>query len=59
MQYILHRSVGSRGLGGHGLPDFADIEKRTEAEIDNLSIFYLLGSHYNNHIHTCFSNLYI
>ena len=39
--YSTHRSVGSRGLGGHGLPDFADIEKRTEAEIDKLLVVSL------------------
>ena len=34
------RVVGNRGAGGdHGLPlDFVDIEKRTEAEIENLSL---------------------
>ena len=34
------RGAGSGGPGGHGPPDFTDIEKRTEAEIeiDNLGL---------------------
>ena len=32
------RGAGSGGPAGHGPPDFNDIEKRTEAEIDNLGL---------------------
>ena len=37
------------GQGGHGLPDFADIEKRTEVEIDYLLI--MLERTYKPHYH--------
>ena len=32
------RGAGSGGPGGHGPPDFNDIEKRTEAEIGLLVV---------------------